>query len=120
MLQIGSFYPSRAFASPDEGGQPKDFRLSISNGPVPEGAACPKCKTIAVGGSFVVNAASEHADLAAAFLNSMATPEMGNKWLEANLVQTGIKADPSQITGDKAAYLQMARRLLGLPDEGAW
>ncbi|MCB1478078.1 MAG: carbohydrate ABC transporter substrate-binding protein [Rhodobiaceae bacterium] len=115
MLQMGSFYPSRAFASPDEGGQPKDFRLSISNGPVPEGAACPKCKTIAVGGSFVVNAASEHADLAAAFLNSMATPEMGNKWLEANLVQTGIKADPSQITGDKAAYLQM----LQAANEGA-
>ena len=59
-----------------------------------------------MGGSFVVNAASENADLAVGFLNSMATPEMGNAWLEANLVQTGIVADPSAIEGDNAAYFQ--------------
>ncbi|MDE0590020.1 ABC transporter substrate-binding protein [Halocynthiibacter sp. C4] len=115
MLQMGSFYPSRAFASPDEGGQPADFDISISHGPIPEDAACPKCKTIAVGGSYVVNAGSENGDLAAAFLNSMATPEMGNKWLEANLVQTGIKADPSKISGDNAAYFQK----LAAANEGA-
>lgn len=115
MLQMGSFYPSRAFAAPDSGGQPADFDISISHGPIPEDAACPKCKTIAVGGSYVVNAGSAHGDLAAAFLNSMATPEMGNKWLEANLVQTGIKADPSLITGDKAAYFQK----LAAANEGA-
>lgn len=115
MLQMGSFYPSRAFAAPDAGGQPDGFDISISHGPIPEGAACPKCKTIAVGGSYVINAGSEHGDLAAAFLNSMATPEMGNKWLEANLVQTGIKADPSKITGEKAAYFQK----LAAANEGA-
>ena len=106
MFQMGSFYPSRAFAAPDAGGQPADFELGIVNGPIPPGAACPECKTIAVGGSFVVNAGSANADLAAAFLNSMATPEMGNAWLEANLVQTGIKADPSSIKGENAAYFQ--------------
>ncbi|MBJ3774222.1 ABC transporter substrate-binding protein [Acuticoccus mangrovi] len=106
MLQMGSFYPSRAFAAPDAGGQPENFALGIVNGPIPPDAACPQCKTIAVGGSFVVNAASEHPDLAVDFLNSMATPEMGNAWLEANLVQTGIKADPSAITGDKADYFK--------------
>jgi multiple sugar transport system substrate-binding protein len=115
MLQMGSFYPSRAFASPDEGGQADGFELAISHGPIPEGAACAKCKTIAVGGSYVVNAASDHGDLAAAFLNSMATPEMGNKWLEANLVQTGIKADPSAIEGEHAAYFQK----LAAANEGA-
>ena len=115
MFQMGSFYPSRAFATPDEGGQPADFPLGIVNGPIPEGAACPTCKTIAVGGSFVINSATEHPDLAVAFLNSMATPEMGNAWLEANLVQTGIKADPSSITGDKADYLQK----LAAANEGA-
>ncbi len=115
MFQMGSFYPSRAFASPDEGGQPADFPLGIVNGPIPPGAVCPACKTIAVGGSFVVNADTEHPDLAVAFLNSMATPEMGNAWLEANLVQTGIKADPSSITGEKAAYFQM----LAAANEGA-
>lgn len=122
MFQMGSFYPSRAFAAPDAGGQPADFPLGIVNGPVPPNAACPECKTIAVGGSYVVNAGSEHADLAAAFLNSMATPEMGNRWLEANLVQTGIIADPSSISGENAAYFQMlaaandgARYTFGLP-----
>lgn len=115
MLQMGSFYPSRAFTSPDEGGEPDDFALGITNGAIPEGAACPSCKTIAVGGSYVINAGTQHADLAAAFLNSMATPEMGNAWLEANLVQTGIKADPSLITGENAAYFQK----LAAANEGA-
>lgn len=115
MFQMGSFYPSRAFADPDAGGQPSDFPLGIVNGPIPPNAACPTCKTIAVGGSYVVNSGSEQADLAAAFLNSMATAEMGNRWLEANLVQTGIKADPSSIAGDNAAYFQM----LAAANEGA-
>ena len=115
MFQMGSFYPSRAFTAPDAGGQPEGFRLSISEGPVPDGAACPKCKTIAVGGSYVVNAASKNADLAAAFLNSMATPEMGSMWLETNLVQTGIKADTTQISGDTASYFEM----LGETNDGA-
>lgn len=114
-FQMGSFYPSRAFQPADQGGQPADFELGVVNGPIPEGAACPRCKTIAVGGSFVVNAGSDNAELAAAFLNSMATPEMGNKWLEDNLVQTGIKADPSKITGEKAEYFQK----LAAANEGA-
>ena len=115
MFQMGSFYPSRAFATPDEGGQPDDFPLGIVNGPIPPNAECPECKTIAVGGSFVVNAATAHPDLAVGFLNSMATADMGNAWLEANLVQTGIRADPSSLTGDNAAYFQM----LAAANEGA-
>ena len=122
MFQMGSFYPSRAFAAPDQGGQPPGFPLGVVNGPVPPGAACAECKTIAVGGSFVVNAASKHGDLAVAFLNSMATPEMGNRWLEANLVQTGIRADPSRIGGEQAEYFRklaaanaQARYTFGIP-----
>jgi multiple sugar transport system substrate-binding protein len=107
MFQMGSFYPSRAFAAPDEGGQPEDFPLGIVNGPIPPDAACPTCKTIAVGGSFVVNAVTEHPEIATEFLNFIATPEWGNRWLEANLVQTGIIADPSSIEGENAAYFQM-------------
>lgn len=106
MFQMGSFYPSRAFVAPDEGGQPVDFDLGIANSPIPDDAACPTCKTIAVGGSFVVNAATKHGDLAVAFLNSMATPEMGNAWLEGNLVGTGIKSDASLITGETADYFR--------------
>ena len=115
MLQMGSFYPSRAFAAPDEGGQSEGFDLGIANGPIPPGATCPECKTIAVGGSFVVNAATEHPDLAVAFLNSMASVEMGNRWLEENLVQTGIKADPSAIGGENADYFAK----LAAANEGA-
>lgn len=106
MFQMGSFYPSRAFATPDDGGQPEDFPLGVVNGPIPPDAACPNCKSIAVGGSFSVNAASDNIELAVAFLNSMATPEMGNLWLEKNLVQTGIIADPSGIEGATGEYFQ--------------
>lgn len=115
MFQMGSFYPSRAFAAPDEGGEPEGFGLGIVNSPIPPGAACPECKTIAVGGSFVVNAATEHPDIATDFLNFLATPEWGNRWLEANLVQTGIIADPSSIEGENAEYFQK----LAAANEGA-
>jgi multiple sugar transport system substrate-binding protein len=124
MFQMGSFYPSRAFLPPDQGGQPKGFQLGIMNSPVPDGAACPQCKTIAVGGSFSVNAASKNAEVAAKFLNFMATPEMGNKWLEGNLVQTGIKTDPGKISGETAAYFRDlsavnkgAAYAFGIPDQ---
>ncbi len=74
--------------------------------PVPDGAACPQCKTNGVAGSFVINAASKHPKLAAAFLNEMATPEMGTKWLVENLVQTGVKSDPNAVKGKHAEYFK--------------
>jgi len=106
MFLMGSFYPSRAFNPTDKGGQPPDFQLGIMQYPALDNAVCNECKTITIGGSYVVNAVSKHPDIAIAFLNSLATPEMGNKWLETVLVQTGIKADPSKITGPYAAYFQ--------------
>ena len=106
MFLMGSFYPSRAFNPTDKGGQPPDFQLGIMQYPALETAACNNCKTITIGGSYVVNAASKNPDAAIKFLNSLATPEMGNKWLETVLVQTGIKADPSKITGPHATYFQ--------------
>ncbi len=122
MFLMGSFYPSRAFNPPDKGGQPVDFQLGIMKYPALDQAACNECKTITVGGSYSVNAASKHPDLAIKFLNSMATPEMGNKWLETVLVQTGIKADPSKISGPNADYFrelaainQGAKYYLNLP-----
>ena len=103
---MGSFYPSRAFNPPDKGGQPKGFELGVMMYPALDGAACPNCKSITIGGSYVVNAASENAELAGKFLNSFATPEMANKWLDTALVQTGIKADPSKIKGPNAVYFK--------------
>jgi multiple sugar transport system substrate-binding protein len=104
MFLNGSWYTSRAFNPPDKGGQPKDFPLGIMKFPAMKGGTCNECKTMAVGGSYVVNAATKHKAEALAFLNSFATPEMGNRWLANVLVQTGIKSDPSKIAGPHAAY----------------
>lgn len=120
----GSWYTSRAFNPPDKGGQPAGFPLGIIRFPAVAQAACPECKTMAVGGSYVVNAATKHPQQAVRFLNSMATPEMGNRWLETVLVQTGIKADPSKIAGPHAAYFRDlaavnagAKYFFGLPSQ---
>ena len=75
--------------------------------PAVPGAACPECRSIAIGGSYVINADTKHAKEAVAFLNTFATPEMGNKWLERVMVQTGIKSDASKITGQNADYFKM-------------
>jgi multiple sugar transport system substrate-binding protein len=106
MFLMGSFYPSRAFNPPDKGGQPEGFPLGIMQFPALDDAACNECKTITVGGSYAVNANSEHPELAVEFLNTMATPEMGNRWLEDVLVQTGIRTEPEKITGPHADYFR--------------
>jgi multiple sugar transport system substrate-binding protein len=102
-----SWYTSRAFNPPNQGGQPADFPLGIMKYPKVPGDACAECKTLRVGGSYVVNAHTKHPKEAVAFLNSMATPDMGNEWLSKVLVQTGIKADPSKMEGGHAAYFKM-------------
>jgi multiple sugar transport system substrate-binding protein len=115
MFLNGSWYTSRAFNPPDKGGQPKDFPLGIMKFPAVPRAACVECRTMAVGGSYVVNADSKRKKEAVAFLNSIATLEMGNRWLEQVLVQTGIKSDPSKIAGPHADYF----KLLAATNEGA-
>lgn len=114
MFQVASWYTSRAFNPPDKGGQPVNFPLGIMQSPAMNNGACNQCKSLAVGGSYVVNAASPRKELGIAFLNSFATPEMGNRWLENVLVQTGIKTDASKISGPNAAYFKQ----LAKADEG--
>lgn len=104
---MGSFYPSRAFNPPDKGGEPPNFPLGIMSFPAMDGGKCNNCKTLAAGGSFVVNAASKNPKLAVALLNEMATPEMGARWVRETLVQTGIKTDMSSIKGEHADYFRM-------------
>jgi multiple sugar transport system substrate-binding protein len=106
MFINGSWYTSRAFNAPDKGGQPKDFPLGIMQFPALKNAACNECKTIGIGGSYVINATTKQPKLALEFLNSMATPEMGQKWLETVLVQTGIKTDASKVAGPHATYFK--------------
>lgn len=120
----GSWYTSRAFNPPDKGGQPLGFPLGIMRFPGMANATCNECKTMAVGGSYVVNAITKNPRQAVAFLNSMATPEMGNRWLETVLVQTGIKTDASKIGGPYAAYFRDlaatnadAKYFFGLPSQ---
>lgn len=108
MFLNGSWYTSRAFNPPDAGGQPEGFPLGIMQFPAVPGAVCNECRTIAVGGSYVGNADTEHADEVLAFFNSFLRPEVGNRWLEAVNVQTGIKADPASISDPRAAdYFSM-------------
>ena len=93
------------------------------NFPQVPGAVCNECRTIAVGGSYVANSDTEHADEVIAFFNSFLRPEVGNRWLEHVKVQTGIKSDPSKITDPRAAdYFSMiaktnagARYFFGIP-----
>jgi multiple sugar transport system substrate-binding protein len=111
----GSWYTSRAFNPPDKGGQPAGFPLGIMQFPAVPDAVDNRAKTMAVGGSYVVNAATRAPDRCVAFLRSLATPEMGNLWLEKVLVQTGIKSDASRIAGPNAAYFKQ----LAAVSEGA-
>jgi multiple sugar transport system substrate-binding protein len=74
--------------------------------PLPEGARCPECKTLAVGGSYVMYSRSRNKDCAGKLLNAIATVESGNRWMEGVLLQTGIKTDPSRIQSIHAAYFK--------------
>jgi len=124
MFPMGAFYTGRAFVPPDKGGQPENFPLGIMSFPAMDRGACNQCKTLTVGASFAINAASKQAKLAAGMLNEMATPEMGASWLSTILLQTAIKSDPTKVTGKYAAYFkELAERgkdaqfFIGLPRE---
>ena len=101
---MGSLYTGRAFVPVDKGGQPPDFPLGIMQFPAMDGGACNECKTLAIGASFAINAASKHQDLAARILNAMATPEMGKHWLETIYLQTAVKTGDVAFSGPYAAY----------------
>jgi multiple sugar transport system substrate-binding protein len=106
MFPIASWYTGRAFVPAEKGGQPKDFPLGLMKYPVPDGAKCPECKTLAVGGSYVMYARSKNKECAGKLLNSIASVENGNKWMEGVLLQTGIKTEPSRIQSIHAAYFR--------------
>jgi multiple sugar transport system substrate-binding protein len=103
---IASWYSGRAFAAPEKGGQPEGFPLGIMQAPAMADGACPNCKTLSVGGSFVMYSRSKHKECAGALLKSMATVENGTKWVEQVALQSGIKSDPSKIKSSHAAYFQ--------------
>ena len=109
-----SWYTGRAFAAPDKGGQPADFPLGIMQTPAMTGGDCPTCKTLSVGGSFVMYSRSKNKECAGALLKSMATVENGTKWVEQVSLQSGIRSDASQIKSSHADYFKE----LNARDEG--
>ena len=106
MFPMGSFYTGRAFVPVDKGGQAPDFPIGVMQFPAMDKAACNECKTVAVGASFAINAASKHQDLAAAYLNELATPEMGKRWIETVYLQTAVKTGPTEFSGPYAGYFK--------------
>lgn len=122
MLPMGSWYTGRAFVPVEQGGQPPDFPLGIMQFPAMKDGACNECKTLAVGASFAINAASRHKDLAAAFLNAMSTPEMGERWIETIYLQTAVKTNVGSFSGPYAGYFDElmerqkgAKYFIGMP-----
>ena len=101
-----SYYTGRAFAAPDKGGQPANFPLGIMQAPSMTNGICPDCKTLSVGGSFVMYSRGKNKACAGALLKSMATVENGTKWVEQVSLQSGIKSDPSKIHSAHAAYFE--------------
>ncbi len=99
-----SWYTGRAFAAPDKGGQPAGFPLGIMQVPAVTDGNCPACKTLSVGGSFVMYSRGQNKQCAGALLKSMATVENGTKWVEQVSLQSGIRSDASKIQSSHAAY----------------
>jgi multiple sugar transport system substrate-binding protein len=99
-----SWYTGRAFAATDKGGQPEGFPLGIMQAPAMTGGVCPECKTLSVGGSFVMYSRGKNKACAGAMLSSMATVENGTKWVEQVSLQSGIRSDASKIKSSHAAY----------------
>lgn len=106
MFPIASWYTGRAFVSAEKGGQPQGFPLGLMKYPAVNGAKCPECKTLAVGGSYVMYSRSKNKECAGKLLNSIATVENGNKWMEDVLLQTGVRTDPSRIQSIHAQYFK--------------
>ncbi len=101
-----SWYTGRAFAAPDKGGQPAGFPLGIMQTPAMTGGDCPTCKTLSVGGSFVMYSRSKNKECAGALLKSMATVENGTKWVKQVSLQSGIRSDASKIQSSHAEYFK--------------
>jgi multiple sugar transport system substrate-binding protein len=104
MFPVGSWFTGRAFVPADKGGMPPDFPLGLMAFPAVGNAACNECKTLGIGASFVINAATTHKEIAAEFLNAMSTPEMGKRWIETVYLQSAVKTGDVQFTGPYAGY----------------
>ncbi|MCB1385555.1 MAG: extracellular solute-binding protein [Nitratireductor sp.] len=121
MLIMGSFYAGHPFTSD----VPDSFKLGVMKIPALDNGVCNECKTAAVGASFAINSNSEHKELVADFLNEMATPEMGARWVKTVLLGTAVETGPIESDNPKMkAYLdeyneanQGAKYFIGAPHQ---
>lgn len=107
MMPVASFYPSRAFQTPDQGGQPADFQVGMMNYPSLEGDGGNTQKPKAMGGAVAVWAKTKNQEQAIALVNAFADPEMGSFWMQKVGNATGIKTDPSKLGGEREWYFKM-------------
>jgi multiple sugar transport system substrate-binding protein len=122
MFPVGSWFTGRAFVPVEKGGMPPDFPLGLMAFPAMDNAACNECKTLGIGASFVINAATQHKDIAAEFLNAMSTREMGQRWVETVYLQSAVKTGDVKFSGPYAAYFgdlmerqKGAKYFIGMP-----
>jgi multiple sugar transport system substrate-binding protein len=99
-----SWFTGRAFAASDKGGMPEGFPLGIMQYPAMDAGVCPECKTLSIGGSFVMYSQSKNKTCAGALLKSMATTENGTKWIGQVSLQTGLKSDAAKVVSAHADY----------------
>ncbi len=104
MFPQGTWYTQRAFAPPDRGGQPADFEVGVMTFPKVDGGKCDNCRHLALSGGYGINAETKQTQLAAAFLNTMATPEMGALWTSLNHSPSGALFDAKKVTSPYSAY----------------
>lgn len=93
MFLVGAWYTGRAFVPAEEGGQPKDFRLSFLDYPEMPNGVGNNQGFYGIGGSLAVAAMSENKDVATDIVSFFTQPTYANLWLSKTAVPTGLKID---------------------------
>ena len=102
MFPMGSWYTGRAFVPVDQGGQPPDFPLGIMQFPAMDDGACNECKTLAVGASFAINAASKHKDLAGRVpQRACRRPRWASAGSRPSICRPAVKTERRQLLADR-------------------
>ncbi|HYF92559.1 MAG TPA: extracellular solute-binding protein [Symbiobacteriaceae bacterium] len=112
-MVVGSWIASWMRLPEDKGGPPKGFEAGVMMAPALPGAKYPAALQVGTYGSYAVNAKSKNLKTAVDFLNFLASPENGQKWVELTGVPTGIKGaftdKTEQFVKDQMALIDQAK-----------
>jgi len=97
MFLVGAWYTARAFADPEAGGQPEDFRVSFLKYPAMSGGKGTGKMITAYAGSLALAAESKNLDTAKDLADFICQEKYGNMWLAKTAIPTGIKTNPDTI-----------------------